>query len=228
MIYVNVQEKIKNIVKALVIFGLYLSLSYLLSYAFKEAFASKNAFINSTSLILANLFILLIIIAFYVPKLVKDSKSLTKADLKIAYKNWLIGLAIMYFSNIIILLINKDLATNEAFNRALIEKMPIYAILVMVIIAPITEELIFRLSLKDIVKNKYLYCLISGLIFGLMHLTTAKSLTEILFVIPYGALGFFFAKSLFETDNIYAPIMTHITHNALIIFFLISSNLIGI
>ena len=52
----------------------------------------------------------------------------------------------MYFSNIIILLINKDLATNEAFNRALIEKMPIYAILVMVIIAPITEELIFRLS----------------------------------------------------------------------------------
>ena len=160
MIYVNVQEKIKNIVKALVIFGLYLSLSYLLSYAFKEAFASKNAFINSTSLILANLFILLIIIAFYVPKLVKDSKSLTKDDLKIAYKNWLIGLAIMYFSNIIILLINKDLATNEAFNRALIEKMPIYAILVMVIIAPITEELIFRLSLKDIVKNKYLYCLI--------------------------------------------------------------------
>lgn len=225
---ISTKEKLKNIGIALIILFLYLSLSYVLAFAFSEAFASKNNIVSSASLILGNLFILLMIMLFFVPKLVNDSNNLTKEHLKIAYKNWLIGLVIMYVSNIIILLINKDLATNEATNRAILEQTPIYAILVMVIIAPITEELIFRLSLKNIFKNKYIYCLFSGLIFGLMHLTTATSLTELLFIIPYGALGFFFAKTLYDTDNIYAPIMTHITHNAMIIFILLASNFVGI
>ena len=225
---ISTKEKLKTIGTALIILFLYLSLSYFLGFCFGEAFVSKNNLISTTSLILGNLFILLIIMLFFVPKLVNDSKSLTKEHLKIAYKNWLIGLVIMYISNIVILLINKDLATNEATNRAILQQTPIYAILVMVIVAPITEELIFRLSLKNIFKNKYIYCIFSGLIFGLMHLTTATSLMELLFIIPYGALGFFFAKTLYDTDNIYAPIMTHITHNAMIIFILILGNFVGI
>ena len=219
------KECLKSIAVALIILFLYLGLSGVLTFAFKEAFISKNTFISSTSLTLGNLFILLIILLFFVPKLVNDSKNLTKDNLKTAYKNWLIGLVIMYVSNFFILLINNDLAANEATNRAILEQYPIFAILVMVVIAPITEELIFRLSIRNIFKNKYLYCIFSGLIFGLIHLTSFK---EILFVIPYGALGFFFAKTLYDTDNIYAPIMTHITHNAIIIFILIMGNFIGI
>lgn len=222
------ENRTKNIIITLIVTFLYFCLSYILSFAFGEAFLSKNNVISSISLILANIFILLMIILFFVPKLVNDAQTLTKDNLKLAYKNWIFGLIIMYVSNIIILLINKDIAANEATNRAILEQSPIYAILVMVVIAPIIEELIFRLSLKNIFNSKYLYCIFSGLIFGLLHLTSATSLIELLYIIPYGSLGFFFAKTLYDTDNIYATIMTHITHNALIIFILLYSSIMGI
>ncbi|MBQ4583992.1 MAG: CPBP family intramembrane metalloprotease [Bacilli bacterium] len=222
---IDVKEKSKNIGKFLIILFLYFALSYVLAFAFQEAFNSKNNLINQTSSILASLFILLVLALFHIPKIINDSRNLTKDNLKLAYKNWLIGLIIMYISNTFILLINKDLAANETANRAILEQAPIYAILVMIVIAPITEEIIFRLSLKKIFKSKYTYCFFSGLIFGLMHLTSIK---EILFIVPYGALGFFFAKTLYDTDNIFAPTITHITHNAMIIFILLASNFVGI
>ena len=148
--------------------------------------------------------------------------------MKVAYKNWTIGLAIMYISNISIMLISKDIATNESYNRSLLFSSPIYAITVMVFVAPILEEIIFRLSLKDIFKSKWIYALVSGLIFGLLHLTSATSPIELLFVIPYGALGFFFAKSVYETNNIWSSMLTHITHNAAVISIILLSHLLGV
>ena len=222
---INIKDKLKTTIRCLSVLFLYFSLSYILSYMFYEAFASTNNVIRTISLILSNLFILLIITLFFLPKLVNDANKLSKDNLKIAYKNWVLGIIIMYLSNFIILLINKDLAANEATNRAILQQAPIYAIIVMVIIAPITEELIFRLSLRNIFNNRTLYCLFSGLIFGILHLTSIK---EILFLIPYGSLGFFFAKTLYDTDNIYAPMITHITHNAIIIFMLILGSIVGI
>ena len=61
----------------------------------------------------------------------------------------------MYVSNLIIVLINKDIASNESYNRDLLFKMPVYATFVMVIVAPFIEELIFRLSIKNIFKNLF-------------------------------------------------------------------------
>lgn len=222
------KNHLKSIILALVVLFIYLGSSYVLGYAFSEAFNSSNYIINTISLILGNLFILLVIMLFFGPKLVNDWYTLKKDDLKIAYKNWVFGLIIMYMSNFIILFFTKDLATNETANRAILDQAPIYAILAMVLIAPITEELVFRLSLKNIFKHKYVYCVVSGLLFGLMHLTTATTLLEFLFIIPYGSLGFFFAKTLYETDNIYSPIITHITHNALVIFIIILGSFVGI
>ena len=52
---------------------------------------------------------------------------------------------------------SKDIASNESYNRSVLYGTPIYAISVMVFVAPLIEELIFRLSLKDIVNNKWVY-----------------------------------------------------------------------
>ena len=62
------------------------------------------------------------------------------------------------------------------------------------------------------------------LLFGGMHLLSASSLKELLFIIPYGSLGFFFAKAYYETDNIYTSIIMHIFHNSLSIFFILLGN----
>lgn len=60
-------------------------------------------------------------------------------------------------------------------NQELIEKMlesaPLMMMISTVIFAPLTEELIFRSGVHDVIKNKKVYIAVSGLIFGLMHVT---------------------------------------------------------
>ena len=69
------------------------------------------------------------------------------------------------------------------------------------VIRALAINIFVQFSHKGLEAKRYfkIFILISGLIFGLMHLTTAKILTEILFVIPYGALGFFFASGDIST-----------------------------
>ncbi len=220
-------EKIKLIGKAFLIFVLYILLSVYMEVTFKICFNSSNLLVSNLSLILSNIFLLLVISLFFLPTIIEDFKNINKEALSLSYKNWLKGLVIMYISNIIIVLITKDIATNESYNRDLLFDMPIYAITVMVFVAPLIEELIFRLSIKDLFKNKWVYATVSGLIFGLMHLTTATNLLELLYVIPYGSLGFFFAKSVYETDNIWSSMITHMSHNGAIITLLLLTNAIG-
>ena len=216
-------EKIKTIGKAVLVFVLYLLLSVYLKVTFNICFNSSNVIISNASSILSDVFLLLIISLFFLPTIIEDFKKINKDALSLAYKNWIKGLIIMYVSNILIILLTKDIATNESYNRDILFESPLYAISVMVFVAPLIEELIFRLSIKNLFKNKWIYAITSGFIFGLMHLTTASSPLELLFIIPYGALGFFFAKSVYETDNIWSSMITHMTHNGAIIALLLGA-----
>ena len=53
----------------------------------------------------------------------------------------------------------------------------------------------------------------SGLLFGLVHVIGADNPLEYLLIIPYGALGMMFAKTINETDNVYSTILLHMLHN---------------
>jgi len=92
----------------------------------------------------------------------------------------------------------------------------------MVIIAPITEELLTRIILKDKFNNIYIYSILSGLIFGGLHLLAVNSLAEIWYIIPYGVLGFAFALMYNKTNNIWTSITFHSLHNltALLLVFI--------
>ncbi len=221
-------NKINKIGKAFGIFVLYIFLSVFMSASFNICFNSTNQLVGNLSLILTNVFVLLTISLAFLPTIVEDFKKLKKENIKTSYKNWLWGLLIMYVSNILIITLTKDIASNESYNRNLLYDMPIYAITVMVFVAPLIEELIFRLSLKDIFRNKWVYATFSGLVFGLMHMTTIKNPLELLYVISYGSLGFFFAKSVYETDNIWSSMIAHMTHNGLIITILLLSRNVGV
>jgi len=84
------------------------------------------------------------------------------------------------------------------------------------IYAPLTEELIFRKSIRDVIKNKWLYIIISGLIFGGLHVVSSiDSLIDLIYLIPYCSLGFVFASLYIKTNNIYSTIVAHSFHNTL-------------
>lgn len=148
-----------------------------------------------------------------------------KENLKTSLRYWGIGIVIMIISNLIItILTNGRIATNEEAVRELIQISPLYMAFELIIYAPISEELIFRKSIYNITKNRYIYILLSGLIFGGLHaISSFNSLIDLLYLIPYCALGFTFAALYSKTNNIFSTITIHSIHNTLaLILYLIT------
>lgn len=133
-----------------------------------------------------------------------------------AIKYYFIGLGIMILSNI---LINSFLklgnSQNEVRVQGMIKSSPWLMLICAGLFAPIVEEILFRKTFKNVFKKKYLYIFISGFVFGLLHIIGYKLKTplELLYIIPYGALGLFFALMDYETDSTYPSIFMHIFHN---------------
>ena len=130
----------------------------------------------------------------------------------------------MVVSNIIIgILTGGQIAENEEAVRTLIDKFPLYMAFQVMIYAPITEELVFRKSIRDIINNKWIYSLTSGFIFGGLHaITSITDITSMLYLIPYCSLGIAFGLLYYKTDNIFSTIIIHAFHNslALIVYLL--------
>ena len=124
----------------------------------------------------------------------------------------------MYISNLIITRVtNQSLSGNESITRELIDKSLIYMIFSVLIFSPIAEELIFRKALKNIFNNKFLFIIVAGLIFGLLHVTDYTKSTELLFAIPYIIMGIDFAYIYYKTNNIFTTLTLHMCHNLVLL-----------
>ncbi len=163
-----------------------------------------------------------IIVLIHLKKLkvdLADLKKNHKKHFKDCLKYWLIALFIMYTSNLFISLIQSGLPTNEEIIRSQFEISPIYIFISAVIFAPVLEELIFRQSFRNLFQNKWLFIIISGLVFGGMHVFNSDSLTviDLLYIIPYSAPGMAFAYMLYKTDNIFISMGFHMLHNGIMV-----------
>lgn len=174
------------------------------------------------------LFIGLLVKLYY--KDIKDNK-LTyfkhnfKTNLKTSIAYWLVGLSIMYASNIVIAIVtNGRLAENEEAVRSLIDVTPLYMAFQIIIYAPLTEELIFRKSIREFINNKWIYAIVSGIIFGGLHaITSITDAVSLLYLIPYCSLGIVFGLLYYKTNNIFSTIMVHAIHNSLaLILYLVA------
>lgn len=163
-----------------------------------------------------------LIMIIYNKKLSKDFKDMKKNSIKYFnkyIKYWLIGLFIMMVSNLFInLIVTNDIPSNEQVIRETFNISPLYIFFSAVIYAPIVEELIFRQSIKNIFNNKWLFIIISGLLFGSMHVFgDFKNITDLLYIIPYSTPGIIFAYMLEDSDNICVPMSFHFIHNGILI-----------
>ena len=125
----------------------------------------------------------------------------------------------MIVSNLILTVItNGGIAGNEESVRKLIDIAPLYMLFNVAIYAPITEELIFRKSIRDFISNKFIYCLVSGIIFGGLHvISTINTPIDALYIIPYSALGISFATLYTKSNNIFSSMSMHALHNTIAI-----------
>lgn len=153
-----------------------------------------------------------------------------KKDFKVFFKNkdkymdvgircWIIGLAIMFLSNLVLnYILQAGGANNEKAVQAMIKSAPFLMLIDAGLLAPFNEEIVFRKTLKDIFKNKWIFVGLSFLLFGGVHVvSSAKTIFDYLYIIPYGALGGAFAYAYYETDNVFTPISIHMLHNTILI-----------
>ena len=175
-----------------------------------------------TSIILTYIkyiFFIILLFLIYRKYLIKKLKDFKKHFIKyfdISFKYWVTGLVVMYISNIIIMSLIGSVGENEEAVQTIITTFPLAAFFMTTFFAPIIEELIFRKSLQDAIPIKKFFPLISGLIFGYIHVMGASNALEYLLIIPYGSLGYAFGYNLNKTDNIYCTIMMHMIHNGVL------------
>lgn len=200
-------------------------LIYLLFPSIIPLFFTNN--VNSKEyIILVFISYLLLFIYFfsiYKKEILNDIKKFNKETIFKTIFYFIIGFILMILFNYIInyIVIPNGISNNEIGNRnLLLNNKIIYGILLCIII-PFIEEIIFRLSLKKTIKNKYLFLIISSTIFALLHLLSNTKLIELLYFIPYFILGLTFGTIYIKTNNIFSSILSHIFNNTLTVLIVL-------
>lgn len=173
----------------------------------------KNIYLISTSLIY-----LIFVIIVYKNELKKDLSDFKKNGLNLFIKYlpiYIVGILAMGISNSLLYNItDMQISNNEQSVREYIKLFPIYMSFSTVIYAPIVEEITFRKTFRNIINNKYIFIIISGIIFGLIHITgDSNNINDFLMSIPYMIMGFDLAYIYYKSNNIFTTISIHSFHN---------------
>ncbi len=232
----------KEMGKAFLIIILYLIIvPEIISIVFYTFFKSLRD--NSTAIMIINTLIYvidLIIILFIYRKSVKDEfkKYIDnfKSFFKTAFKCWGKGFLLMIICNLILIQIVGSIASNEQTNREIMQQLPLFSVLTMVFFGPIVEEFAFRKGFKKVFKKPQTFLIFTALLFGMMHIinsidytSTASLLAswkQLLYIIPYSILGYYFAKAYLDTDCIFTSITCHMLHNGLSILLIFLAQLL--
>ena len=218
--------ELRNMIKGFGVIFLYLigsALVYDFIGIFGITYNNLNIIIKQIYLILYELLLTLIIVYIYRKDFIPNFKKFIKNIKEIFNKYiryWFLMLGLMILSNSIITLFTTTMTSeNQQTIIDTLGKAPIYTLIVTVLVAPILEELVFRISFRKIFAHtNFLFIIFSGLFFGGMHvLGTLENLVDLLFIIPYSIPGFIFAYLYTKSKNICVPIMLHFIHNGILV-----------
>lgn len=170
---------------------------------------------------LLNVLMVVVVILFFKDYLIKSFKDFKKNKntyFKKYFKYWfLILISNIVFNSIILMINGNSMSGNEEEVRTLLTSNPIYTWISAVLIAPFLEEFIFRLSFKNIFKNKWLFIILSGITFGSFHLIgNVSTYIDLLYIIPYSIPGMIFAYILYDSNNIFNTVFLHMFHNGIL------------
>jgi membrane protease YdiL (CAAX protease family) len=216
-------KKLALIGKDLLIFFGFWFISILISVFFIYIKVTDYNLIN----LIAYLICFTLLLLFYA----KDFKAFLK-DFKLNYKKYLpkyllIGILSIILMNIMTTFIESfagKLPENEsAVRQTLAGSNIIFIFLNIGIMTPLCEETIFRLNFRNLFKNKYIFSLFTGLLFGGANLINSTSLIEAVYVIPYVFIGFMLSFIYSDSNNLINSIIIHMINNigTLLLLFLV-------
>ena len=164
--------------------------------------------------------ILVIMISVLFKQLVHDFKIFKqyfREYISLTLKTWLKSLVVMIILGIVIqLLTNTSQSNNQETLQKMFNSYPVFVALLSMLYAPFAEELMFRGVFRKFIKSKYLFIIISGVAFGLLHvIDDSKTLAEFSYVLVYSSLGVFLASLYYKTNNLFTNISFHFMQNTL-------------
>ena len=119
----------------------------------------------------------------------------------------------MNISSSILYILVQKLPNNEEIVRSTLDGTMFIILLNIGLVTPLCEEIIFRLNFKNLFKNKFIFSIVTGLIFALMHLVVSSSLIELIFIIPYFIMGFTLGYIYSDSNNLMNSILVHMINN---------------
>ena len=224
-------EKVKNYITnsligvTIVLFYFYFNDILLLFLNYIGIKPSNFSIINQVIYLLSvTIFMLCTMILIYHKELKKDFinfKNNFKEYFSKYNKYWLIMIFLMTISSGFVSIFTNGISQNETLIRNTMKSnIPyfIYTCISCSLIAPIMEEIVFRKSIKKIIPTKYLFIIISGLLFGSMHvLGLVENPFDYLYILPYSIPGFVLAYTYEKSNNIFVPIAIHFFHNTVLL-----------
>jgi len=236
------KEKIIYVLKLIFSFLLFTYFSVIIAFVFKifDIDVTKFGLLGKTLLnLFISVFLTIILIITYFNDLKKDFnefkinwKSKVLFGLKLFGLFMLMKFLASYVSVIISGIFNIEVTTSENQNaiNEILGQFPILMTFSAVCLAPIYEEILFRLGFKKCINNKWLFIIVSGTLFGLIHifptdLSLGVALTQ---SITYVAMGLLLAYYYQKFDNIFYSILLHFYNNLLSIIFIFITYIISL
>ena len=111
---------------------------------------------------------------------------------------------------LITVIMNGKPANQIAFEQAFYEA-PIMNSIVSIILAPIIEEFVCRFLPSRFLKNKYLYIIVSTVVFAAMHVINDS--TPFYYIWFYMTVPLYYGCRYYKTKNLLVPISMHVLNN---------------
>lgn len=156
----------------------------------------------------------LIILILLMKDEIKESFIVLKNNIKLYLKYMIPRFGIFIIACIFVNFILMFTLKAVPLNQQAISEEPKWLISILAIfIAPIIEELLFRGTLRKIMKNNVIFLIVSSVLFGYSHVAivaiSGADLMQYLFIIPYSILGCGLAYNYIKTKNISSNILLH-------------------
>lgn len=172
-----------------------------------------NLFIS----LIFNFILLFFVVYVYREKLGKycnNIKNKFKSNFFASLKIFFVGLVGYILFNTFFEMLNISALSNSNVVIEIFEKAPVIFALIMLFYYPIIEELIFKMSFKDIFKNKWSFVIITGIFNALFQVVFSfEGLTDLLYLLPCSIFYCSLSYVYYKTDNIIYPIFLRMCYN---------------
>ena len=160
----------------------------------------------------------------------KDLKKNIRDVVKLFFIFMLVKYLVGIVSSLIIVGLGYEMEATNSANQKTIEEFVKFSPFLMMfsssILAPLYEETLFRLGFRKVISNKWVFVIVSGFLFGVLHIFPLAEGVDLLLgitqSISYVTMGIFLAYAYQKSNNIFTSIGVHFLNNFISVLVLIN------